>query len=148
MAKYPIEVSGKCFEVPEPAPRALKTWQKVLKHHENRMSQNLEMLCQVDKEKDYLSVIKNQTEMVKQIKIPIRSRERLDIMKRMLLLMMAEEYLYSQIGRVSDYLKDTTASIDELSDGLWIDHVSNLDAEEFLKGVGNQRIVPSQKIQV
>jgi hypothetical protein len=55
-AYHPIEVDGKRFEVTEPTPRALKTRQKVLKHHEDKTSQNLDMLRQVEQDKDYLSI--------------------------------------------------------------------------------------------
>jgi hypothetical protein len=142
---HSIEVGSKRFEVPEQTPKALKIWQKVLKQHEDKTAKNLELLRQVEPDKDYLGVVKTKCGAVSRIEMPIRSRERGEVMRRLLLLMITEDYLYSQVGRISTYLKDAKAVVDELSDGLWLDHVSNPDAEEFLKGKGTRRIVPSQK---
>jgi hypothetical protein len=144
---HQIDVNGKVFEVPEPTPRTHKTWQKVLKHHENRLIQNLEALCQVEKTNDYKEVIKQTKEMVDKIVISVRSWERAEIMRRMLLIMMSEEYIYSQVGKVSEYLKDAKASIDSLSDGLWLDESTNPETTTFLENIRTQRIILSQKYQ-
>ena len=137
---HELEVNGKIYEVPEPTPRTHKTWQKVLKHQESRVSQNIETLCQVEKTDDYKNVVRSHKEMVKQIKIPVKSKERAQIMKRMLILMIVEDYVYSQGGKVYDYLKDTRATIDDHSDGLWLEVPTNPEGINFLEKIGTQRI--------
>lgn len=142
-----IEVNGKVTIVPSfKEVRKTKEWIKILDHHESRARDILSQLTTVDPDDKIIKKVAELKQQADSINVAhLKDKTKKNVAIRTIFVGLIEDLIVSELGSLAFHLGDVRATIDDATQGIWINNIDDGEGRRILQHLGSSRIVISKR---
>jgi hypothetical protein len=121
-------------------PRDLLNWSKVLDHHSTRITSIANDLDALRRDKAVSEKLTQLHKTSQRIEYKSKDKSVRDSVMTTVYVSLAERWIYDKIGSVAYHFRTLRGIIDEVTDGLWVNKLSDKRGQHLLNRLGVRRV--------